>query len=104
MFQKNWIFLIISKKLNTSFISSDNPVIISNSNSHSPTRGALIDPMTEISIPISKNIALALKQETVRYRLNYNIISSQEHVNCINNLLLKNANRFAYSGKKSLLE
>ena len=60
--------------------------------------------MTEISIPISKNIALALKQETVKYRLNYNIISTKDHVNYVNGLLLKNANRFAYSGKMSLLE
>jgi hypothetical protein len=104
LFQKNWMFFIISKNLNTSFISSDNPVIISNSDLHSPIRGALIDPMTEISIPISKNIALALKQKTVKYKLNYNIISTLDHVNDINGLLLKNANRFAYSGNKSLLE
>ena len=102
--KKNWIFLIISKELDTSFLSSDNPVIISNSDLQSPIRGALIDPMTEISIPISKNIALVLKQKTVKYKVNYNIINSLDNVNYINDLLLKNATRFAYSGKKSLLE
>jgi hypothetical protein len=58
------MFFILSKELNTSFISSDNPVIKTNSDLYSPTRGALIDPMTEISILISKNIALALKEKT----------------------------------------
>ena len=56
--RKKWTFYIISEKINMSFISSDNPILITNSDIKSQTRGALIDPMTEISFPISKNIAL----------------------------------------------
>jgi len=104
LLRKNWTFFIISNDINNKFISSDNPVLISNSNLQSPIRGALIDPMTEISIPLSKNIALALKQETIKYRLNYILINSEDNVKYINKLLIKNGMRFVYSDNKSLLE
>ena len=102
--KKNWIFFILSEKLDTSFISSDNPVIITNSDKQSPIRGALIDPMTEISFPISKNIALALKEKTVTYKYNYQLVDKTDYVKYINKLLLNNAYRFAYSNEKCLLE
>ena len=104
LLRKNWTFFVISNDINNKFISSDNPVLISNSNLQSPIRGALIDPMTEISIPLSKNIALALKQETIKYRLNYILINSEDNVKYINKLLIKNGMRFVYSDNKSLLE
>jgi hypothetical protein len=101
--RKNWTFFILSKKLSTSFISSDNPVILSNSNLQSPIRGALIDPMTEISFPISKNIALALMEKNVTYKYNYRIVDNIDYVKYINGLLLNNAYRFAYSNEEYLL-
>ena len=102
--KKNWIFFILAEKLNTSFISSDNPVIITNSDKQSPIRGALIDPMTEISFPISKNIAIALKEKTVAYKYNYQLVDKTDYVKYINKLLLNNAYKFVYSNEKYLLE
>jgi len=104
LLKKNWTFFIISNNINNKFVSSDNPVLISNSDFKSPIRGALIDPMTEISIPLSKNIALALKKDTIKYRLNYILINSEDNVDYINKLLLRNGMRFVYSANKSLLE
>lgn len=102
--RKNWMFFIISKKLNTSFISSDNPIIITNSDIQSQTRGALIDPMTEISFPVSRNIALALKEKTLTYKYNYQIIDTIDYVKYINKLLINNAYRFVFSNDRCLLE
>lgn len=104
LLRKNWIFLILASDLDISFISSDNPVMITNSDLNSPIRGAIIDPMTEIAIPISKHIALALKQKNVEYRLNYTLIKTMDRARYTNNLLLGNTFRFAYSEKRELLE
>ena len=102
--KKNWKFLILSNNLNERFISSDNPIMITNSDINSPIRGALIDPMTEIAIPLSKNIALCLKERELQYKLNYTIVDTSDYVNYANNLLLKNSFRYTYSGNKSLLK
>jgi hypothetical protein len=102
--KKNWKFLILSNDLNATFISSDNPIMITNSDINSPIRGALIDPMTEIAIPLSKNIALTLKQNELKYKLNYTLINSSDYVDYANNLLIKNSFRYAYSGNKLSLK
>jgi hypothetical protein len=84
--KKNWKFLIVSNNLNATLISSDNPIMITNSDRNSPIRGALIDPMTEIAIPLSKNIVLGLKEKELKYKLNYTLINSSDYVNYANNL------------------
>jgi hypothetical protein len=101
---KNLVFYIVNQAIGVSFASSDNPVIITNSNLLSPIRGALIDPMTEISIPFSKNIALSLIKGAIPNKYNYKLINQTEDIQKMNTLLIKNAVRFAYSGMKQTFE
>ena len=103
MNKRNWAFFIIDKNINEYFISSDNPVIIVNSEINVEKVG-IIDPMTEISIPISNKILLSIRETYINYKQEYHVISSTDRIRAINSLIKDNSMRFVYSGKEYLLK
>jgi hypothetical protein len=103
MNKRNWAFFIIDKNINEYFISSDNPVIILNSKVNVEKVG-IIDPMTEISIPISKKILLSIRETFINYKLEYNIITSIDCIRTINTIIKDNSMRFIYSGIEDSLK
>jgi hypothetical protein len=101
--KRKWAFFIINKNLNEYFISSDNPVIISNSEINVSSVG-IIDPMTEISIPISKNIILSIRETYIKHKLEYHLINSLETIKNLNTLIKNNSMKFTYSGIERLIK
>lgn len=103
MNKRNWAFFIIDKNINEYFISSDNPVIIVNSEINVEKVG-IIDPMTEISIPISNKILLSIRETYINYKQEYHVITSIDRIRAINKIIKDNSMRFVYSGIEDLLK
>jgi hypothetical protein len=102
MNKRNLAFYIIDKNIDEYFISSDNPVIISNSEVNVNSVG-IIDPMTEITIPISKNIILIIHEKLIEYKLEYNLLNSIETIKNLNTLIKNNSMKFIYSSVERIL-
>ena len=102
MNKRNLVFMIIDKNLDEYFISSDNPVIMLNSEI-SVERVGIVHPMTEIAIPISKNILLSIRETYIESRFEYNLITSKDNIKRINRLIKDNSVRFVYSCLERLL-
>jgi len=102
MNKRNLAFFIIDKNITECFVSTDNPVLITNSEIN-VDRVGIIDPRTEVSIPISKNILLVIGKTHIKYKLEYHIINSVDRVKNLNVLIRNNAMRFIYSGQENLL-
>jgi len=103
MNKRNWAFFIINKSINKYFVSSDNPVIIANSE-FNVDRVGIIDSMTEVTIPISKNILLAIRETYIKHKIECHIINSIDIINKINIKIKNNSTRFVYSELECLLK
>jgi hypothetical protein len=99
--QKNWVFHVL-KKNDISFVSTDNPVMITCADTKSHFRG-LINPSTEISIPLNSKIVLSLCKEQCPWKYYIRRIDSIKRIKQMNIALANNANRFIYSQCKENL-
>jgi hypothetical protein len=99
---KKWIFWVISDVVDASFVSSDNPVMITNPDRDSRLRG-LVHPLTEISTPLNNKIVLTLF-EKADYKYEIKKVTSIEEVHRMNALFIQSGTRFIYSGIREMLE
>jgi hypothetical protein len=101
--KRNWAFLVIEKNINEHFVSSDNPILITNDTKDVKMAG-IVDPMTEISVPISNKIILTIRETYIINKVEYFLVNSIETIDKINLLIKNNALRFIYSNDISKLE
>ena len=94
---KNMIVTVTPYQAEEGFIITDNPVLITNKEE----KNAIINNKTEITMAITKNIALSFFEYGTDKSCG---IIRDADIDTINISLMKNAARYCFSGKKKTLE
>jgi hypothetical protein len=94
---KNMILTVTNFKTNNGFIASDNPVLISNKNEPN----AFIHDKTEITMTLSKNIALSFYEYGIDSKIG---VIDDKSVALVNSSFYKNSSNFCFSGNRNNLE
>lgn len=96
---KDWIISIIPDDCSEIFITTDNPVLITNA----IARNALINPYTEISLPITPKICISLLANQKESYV-YDSRTPDTNINQFNFSMITMSDRFVLSHNKEILD
>ena len=94
---KNMILTVSNYTSNNAFIVSDNPVLLANKSEPN----AIIHDKTEITMTLSKNIAISFYEYGYDNKIG---IIDNKSIDVINRSFYKNASNFCFSGNRETLE